>query len=144
MEPWYASNEGRYPESPRVIQLTNEQRGELLTLAKRCGTDRVDRRARFVLYRARRRPLGIRELAHRFNVTRMTVRRWLDAFIKHGIDGLLGSGRLRLKAEPYTGVSRGLLASELAYVLADGPELDELLFPRGALDETEVDRELTR
>ena len=75
------------PRSPRVVDLSADLHGRLVHLTRSPSTPAgVARRARMVLLAAERVPL--RRIAAQVAVDRKIVRRWLDRFRAHGLDGL--------------------------------------------------------
>lgn len=73
--------------SPRVVELTTDVRATLVHLT-RCSmvAAGLARRARIVLLAADGRPL--RQIATLVGIDHKGVRRWLDRFRAHGVDGL--------------------------------------------------------
>jgi len=86
------------PRSPRVIELSEGLRGELIRLTRRPSVAAgLARRARIVLLAAEGVP--IRHIGPRVGVSRTVVRDWLDRFRALGLAGLRDrprSGRPRI------------------------------------------------
>jgi DNA invertase Pin-like site-specific DNA recombinase len=79
------SRPGRIPTT-RVV-LSAEQREELEAVARRGTSEhRMAQRSRMVLLRANGVP--VLEIARRLEVSRMSVRRWCDRYMKQGFQGL--------------------------------------------------------
>ena len=75
------------PRSPRVIELPETSRAELVRLTRRPSVAAgLARRARMVLLAAEGVPL--RQIAARLGVQRRVVRTWLDRFRVQGMTGL--------------------------------------------------------
>lgn len=73
--------------SPRVVELTTENRATLVQLTRRPTVAAgLAQRARIVLLAADGLP--IRQIAPTVGVDRNVVRRWLDRFRAEGVDGL--------------------------------------------------------
>jgi transposase len=77
----------RGPRTPRVVELTAEQRAALVRLTRSSSVAAgLARRARMVLLAADGVPLS--RIARRLGVDRNTVRTWVDRFRSAGPDGL--------------------------------------------------------
>lgn len=80
------SRPGRIPTT-RVVLLSTEQREELEAIVRRGTSEhRTAQRSWMVLLRADGVP--VLEIARRLEVSRMSVRRWCDRYMKLGFQGL--------------------------------------------------------